>query len=64
MKKVKEWIKENGVSDADIMIALGLTSINQYRNRMNGTTPLTPLERKALAEFTGIPEEELYEKGS
>ena len=62
-EKLKAWQKANGVSDAEVMLAVGLTSVNQYQNRMNGRTAFSPLERRALAEFTGLSEAELFEGG-
>lgn len=61
-EKLKAWQDANGVSDADIMLELGITSIYQYSNRMNGRTPWSYLERKSLVNITGIPEEELFER--
>ena len=58
-ERLKAWARDHDVSDADIMLVLGLTSINQFRNRMNGITPLSPLERRALVEYTGLAEEDL-----
>lgn len=58
-EKLRKWIKENNVSDAEVMMVLGLKSINQYRNRIMGVTPLKPLEIKALVEYTGLTAEEL-----
>ena len=62
-EKLKAWQKENGVSDADIMLELGIASVNQYMNRIFGRTPWSPLERRTLARFTGISEDELFERG-
>ena len=58
-EKLRKWSKENNVSDAEVMMVLGLKSINQYRNRIMGVTPLKPLEIKALVEYTGLTAEEL-----
>ena len=60
-EKLKAWAKEKGISDADMMLELGLTSVNQYQNRMNGRTPFSPLERRTLVQLTGMSEDELFE---
>lgn len=62
-EKLKAWQKKNGVSDADIMLELGIVSANQYSNRMTGRTPWSFLERKSLVNLTGMTEEELFERG-
>lgn len=62
-EKLRAWQKENGVSDAEIMLALGLTSVNQFLNRMNGRTDFSPLEQRTLAEYTGISIDELFKRG-
>ena len=60
-EKLKTWVREHEKSDADMMYVLGLTSINQYRNRMAGITPFSVLERRALAEYTGLTDDDLKE---
>ena len=40
------------------MMVLGLKSINQFQHRMRGVTPFTPLEKKVLSEYTGLPVED------
>ena len=57
-EKLREWIKAHDVSDAEIMMVLGLKSINQFQHRMRGVTPFTPLEKKVLSEYTGLPVED------
>lgn len=54
---LRKWIDENE-SDAQIMMLLKL-NINQYRNRMAGITPFTPLEVDVLMNHTGLTAEEL-----
>ena len=62
-EKLKRWQKENDITDAEIMFVLGLRTANQLRNRMTGQTAWSPLERKTLANFAGMSEDELFERG-
>ena len=63
-EKLRSWMKEHNVSDTEIMFELGLTSANQFQNRMCGRTPFSPLERRSLSAFTGLSEAELFERGT
>lgn len=61
-KRLKDWQKESGTDDALCMKILGLTTIEQFRNRMIGRTKFTKLERITLAGFAGIDENELFKE--
>ena len=62
-EKLKEWQKKNDITDAEVMAVLGLRTVNQFKNRMTGQTNWTRLERKTLATFAGMSEDELFERG-
>lgn len=62
-EKLKKWQRENDISDAEVMAVLGLRTVNQFKNRMTGQTNWSPLEKKTLATFAGMSEDELFERG-
>ena len=62
-KKLNQWLKGNGVTDAAVMNLLHLNA-TQWLNRKHGRTPFTELEKDALSAFAGIPKEELFERGT
>lgn len=62
-RTIKAWQEAHNVSDGEIMMVLGLKSAEQFRNRMSGRTKWTALERKTLADYACMTEEELFERG-
>lgn len=58
--KLRKWMKENGKTVRDIMNVLRLDSVYKMSNRLNGITEFSPLEKKTLAEYAGLKEDELF----